>query len=199
MIVVDVETTGLNPRRHSIVSIGAVDFSNPKNQFYQECRIFEGAEITPEALQINGFTEEQVKDMTKPPLEAVMRKFAEWLKNTPDKTIAGENPTFDGDFMLSSARRYGIELGIGKRVVDLHSLSYSYHLKKGLVLPMREGRSDLNLDKTLVLIGLPPEPKPHNALRGAKMEAEAFSRLIYGKILLGEFRGYPLPSHLVRE
>ncbi len=39
MIVIDVETIGINLQNHSIVSIRAVDFYKSKNQFYQECRI----------------------------------------------------------------------------------------------------------------------------------------------------------------
>jgi len=58
MIMVDVETTGVDAKKNSIISIGAVDFSNPQNQFYKECRIWEGAEITQQALYINGFTKE---------------------------------------------------------------------------------------------------------------------------------------------
>ena len=44
------EFSGLDPRKHSIVSIGAVDFENPSRQFYKECRIWHGAEIVPESL-----------------------------------------------------------------------------------------------------------------------------------------------------
>ena len=57
MIVVDVETSGLDDEKNSLLSIGAVDFYNPKNQFYGECRVREGAEVNPEALEVNGFTE----------------------------------------------------------------------------------------------------------------------------------------------
>jgi len=39
MIVADIEATGLDPRKHSILSIGAVDFEHPERQFYGECRI----------------------------------------------------------------------------------------------------------------------------------------------------------------
>lgn len=199
MIVVDVETTGLNPDRNSIVSIGALDFSNPPNQFYGECRAFDGAEITEEALMVNGFSREEVTDRNKQSLEDLMKKFAAWLGGVGDKTIAGENPFFDRDFLKASAKRCSINLGIGSRIVDLHSLSYSFHLKKGFAIPSKDGKSNLGLDKTLVFVGLPEEPKPHNALVGAKMEAEAFSRLINKRILLGDFRAYPLPSYLVRD
>ena len=60
MIVVDVETTGLYPNKNSIVSIGAVDFLNPVNTFYQECRIWRGAKISDQALEVNGFTKKQI-------------------------------------------------------------------------------------------------------------------------------------------
>jgi hypothetical protein len=43
-----------------------LDFSNPQNQFYQECRIFWGAKkIEKEALKINGFSEREIKDQKK--------------------------------------------------------------------------------------------------------------------------------------
>ena len=45
MIIADVETTGVDSRLCSLVSIGAVEFDSPNNQFYVECRAFEGAHI----------------------------------------------------------------------------------------------------------------------------------------------------------
>jgi hypothetical protein len=33
------------------------------------------------------------------------------------------------------------------------------------------------MDSVLALVGLQPEPKPHNALNGAKLEAEAMRRI----------------------
>ena len=58
MIIIDVETTGLDPERCSLVSIGAVDFSCPERQFYGECQAWDGAEVSADALAINGFTKE---------------------------------------------------------------------------------------------------------------------------------------------
>lgn len=197
MIVVDVETTGIDPKRHSIVSIGAVDFSNPENQFYQECRIWDGAEIDEEALKINGFSEEDIKSHDKITEKELINNFLQWIENIGDKTIAGENPSFDRDFLKFSAERNGIKWPLGYRTVDLHTLCYTHQLKRGINPPIKNGKSDLNTDKILEYVGLPAEPKPHNALIGAKMEAEAFSRLIYGKGLLKEFENYPIPDYLL--
>jgi hypothetical protein len=44
--------------------------------------------------------------------------------------------------------------------------------------------------------GIPPEPKPHKALNGARYEMEALSRLIYGKGVFEEFLRYEIPEYL---
>ena len=198
MIVVDVETTGVDPEIHSIVSIGALDFFNPKNQFYEECKIWEGAEITQQALDVNGFTLKQVTDSKKQSLEEVVSKFVKWTKNIEDQTLAGENPSFDRDFLNNSFKRAGLEFYFGHRTVDLHSICYEHHLEYRKSIPLAKNRTDLNLDKILKYVGLPEEPKPHNALIGAKIEAEAFARLIYGKSILREFEKYSLPDYLIK-
>ncbi len=196
MIIVDVETTGLNPKRHSIVSIGAIDFSNPENQFYQECRIWDGAEISKEALEINGFSEKEIKNLNKRSLEEIIKDFLKWVSKINERTLAGENPAFDLNFLKASCERYNITWSLGYRTIDLHSLCYIHYLRRGLIPPEKDKKSNLNLDTILKYVGLPAEPKPHNALTGAKMEAEAFSRLVYGKNLLNEFNNYPIPHFL---
>lgn len=200
MIVVDVETTGLDPGKNSLVSIGAIDFSNPKNQFYVECRIDEDTEVSKQALEINGFSEEQLRDKTKKSLKDATLDFVAWLETCgDDRTLAGENPAFDRDFLKASLEKYGINWSPGHRTEDLHSLCYAHHMTLGLKPPVKNGRTDLDHDKTLNYVGLHAEPRPHNALVGAKMEAEAFSRLIYGKPLLDEFKEYAVPDYCRRE
>ena len=34
MIVVDMESSGVEPHKYSLLSVGAVDFTNPDNTFY---------------------------------------------------------------------------------------------------------------------------------------------------------------------
>ena len=196
MIIVDVETTGIDPKKDSIVSIGAVDFLNPKNQFYRECRIWEGANVSKIALEINGFSEDEIRDPNKISLEDAVKDFLVWVETTSERTLAGENPSFDRDFLIASMDRYSMRWPLGHRTIDLHSLCYNHHLKRGLVPPVKDKRTNLNTDKILQYVGLPAEPKPHNALTGAKMEAEAFSRLIFGKSLLDEFKNYQVPEYL---
>jgi len=188
MIVVDVETTGLDSKRNSIVSIGALEFQDPENQFYQECIIWPGAEIEQGALDINGFREEHIKK-NKPTLEQTMKGFVEWTKNIPAKIIAGQNPGFDRGFLENSAERYDIEWSIGRRTIDLHTLCYAHMMRRRM-------ERKINSDEIMEYVGIPAEPKPHIALNGALWEAEAFSRIIHKNNLLSMFSEYPIPSYL---
>lgn len=194
IVVVDVETTGLNPNKHSIVSIGAVNFSNPENQFYRECRVFDGAEVSAEALEVNGFSLEQINDKSKKSLKEILEDFLVWSGS--GKVIAGENPSFDANFLKVSLGRYGMDANVfGHRMMDLHTLCFEHYLKHGLIIPTKNGFPSLGLDKSLAAVGLPSEPNPHNALTGAKMEAEAFSRFLYGKNFLKEFEVHKIPHY----
>ena len=118
------------------------------------------------------------------------------MDGVENRTIAGENPSFDRDFLKASAQRCEIKWLISHRTIDLHSLAYASYLKRGLNLPVKDERMDLNADRIFNYVGLPAEPRPHRALVGAKMEAEAFSRLIYGKVLLKDFESCPVPDYL---
>lgn len=199
MIVIDVETTGTDPKAHSLASIGALDFHQPENTFYIECRIWKGAEIASTALEINGFTENELTSVDKPTIEDAIHRFMNWFKTIEDRTIAGANPAFDRDFMRMSFLRASVAWPFSHRTVDLHSLIYADHLRRGKKPHLENSRTAMNLDYSLEYLGLPEEPRPHNALTGARMEAEAFSRIIYGKQLLSEFSRYPIPTFLTTD
>ena len=198
MIIVDVETTGLNPKENSIVSIGAVDLSDPKRQFYIENRIWNGAEIYlgngllgyQPALSINGFSLEEINDGKKPALDEAMMKFINWAKECKEKVIGGNNPYFDIDFLKASAEMYNLQWPFGDNAVDLKSLTYMHQIQRGL------NPGELKGKDCLIYVGLKPESIPHNALTGAKLKAEAISRILYGKNLLEEFRQYKIPEYL---
>jgi len=193
MIIIDVEFSGLDAIKDSIVSIGAVELDNPQNQFYGECRIWPGAHINEDALVVNGFTKEQIKDPKKWSDEELIKTFISWTSTCREHTFAGQNPSLDMEFIRNGAKRYHMDWGFAHRTVDLHSLCYMHMTKKGIALPVLNNRTDLNSDKIMKYIGIPVEPHPHNALNGAKFEAEAISRLLYDKKLMPEFEKYSIP------
>jgi DNA polymerase III epsilon subunit-like protein len=178
--------------------VGAVDFENPLNRFYMECRIWEGAHISDEALRINGFSRAEAVDIKKPFDRDLVTAFLKWAHSISERTIAGQNPSTDRDFLKATAERYHIDWPFAHRVVDLHSVMYFELILKGKGVPTKNGHSSLHLDSILTYVGIPEEPKPHNGLTGALVETEAFGRLFYGKNLISDFEKYPVPSHLIR-
>ncbi len=198
MIVTDTETSGLSPLRSSLLSLGAFDFENPKNTFYQECRAFDGAIIEPGALKVNGFTLCQATDKDKQPTTELIKNFVAWAKDISNVTLAGENVgKFDLLFILETLSRAHIDNIFGYRSVDLHTVCYEYHRKHGIPIPLKDKHSDISLNYTLSFVGLPKEEEPHNALTGAKLEGESFSRLLRKEQMFPEFAQYPIPKHIL--
>lgn len=192
MIVVDTELSGLDPAKDSILSIGAVELENPANTFYGECRVWDGAHVHDEALAVNGFTREQAYDPNKPSEAQLIASFIEWAEKANDITLAGQAPSSDYAFLKGAAARAHINWPFAHRTLDSHSICYAHMTLKGMVVPMKNKHSDLNLEKVAAYSGIPPEPLPHNALNGAKTCAEAIYRMLYNKPLLPEYQNYPL-------
>lgn len=194
MIVLDVETTGLDAEKNSLLSIGALEFENPANQFYGECRIWDGAEISPFALEVNGFSLEDVTDPEKLPDCTLLKSFFDYFESCDSKTVAGHNVSFDLRFLTKSAERCGLDAGsLQKRVVDTHSLAWMHIAQSGKTVPEDDGYSGLNSDFIFKYVGITEERGDHNALEDAKLTAEAISRLAYGKQLLKEYEQFPIP------
>src|SRR3989344_2420993 len=190
MIVVDVEASGTDLFKHSLLSIGAIDFDNPDNRFYAECKMWEGAHIMKEALVVNGFTEKEIKDPKKQTDGELIKAFIDWSMSVKDRTCAGQNPSFDRDFMHIAATRNHIDWPFAFRTIDLHSLCYMHMVKRGMVPPTLKGKSSLNSEKIMEYVGIPKEKEPHNALNCAITAGEAISRLLYDKKLLLEYRDH---------
>lgn len=195
MLILDVEASGTEYQKHSIVSIGAVDLEDPTNRFYGECKIWDGAHIMDGALEVNGFTKEEITDESKQTEGELVKAFIEWSQHMSDRTLAGQNVSFDRDFVKAALERIGEPYDLAYRTIDTHSLCWMHHVKRGLEVPIdaQHRRSALNLDAVLNYCGIPDEPEPHNALTGAISHAEVISRLLYDKKLLPEFEQFDIP------
>ena len=194
MLVVDVEASGTEAHKHSIVSVGALDLANPTNRFYEECRVWDGAHVMDEALAVNGFTKEQITDPKKQSEADLIHAFLHWSEGMEERTLAGQNVSFDRDFLKYASERAGhTQWPFAFRTIDTHTLCYMHMIQKGIQPPVAHHRSALDLDAVLNYCGIPAEPEPHNALTGALSHAEVISRLLYGRKLLPEFDQFDIP------
>lgn len=194
MIAVDIEGTGIDPAKASILSIGAVDTEDPTAQFYDECRIWDGAHISDEALAVNGFTKEEATEPSKKSEAELITAFVAWaMDRSGNHTLLAQNVAFDSAFIRAACGRAGIESTFAQRTLDVHTLAWMHMTLNGIIPPTTKNHSAINLDAVLQYCGIPEEPKPHNALTGALSHAEAFSRMAYTKNLLPDFETYPIP------
>ncbi len=194
MIVIDVESTGLNPKTGSIISLGALDLAEPTNQFYDECRIWDGAHVDDEALAVNGFTPEEIHDPSRKTEAELIAAFVAWAMDRPqDHTLAAQNVSFDLEFVQAACARANIDSPFGKRTIDTHTLVWLHMQQRGVTPPMKNKHSGISLDVALEYCGLPKEPKPHNALTGAYCHAEVIARIAYNQTVLPDFSSFPLP------
>lgn len=184
----------MDPNKNSVVSIGALDLANPKNRFYEECRIWDGAHINDESLAVCGFTREEITDTKKQSESDAVHAFLRWSEDLENRTLAGQNVSFDRDFLKAAAERAGhTDWPFAYRTIDTHTLCYMHIVGRGMKPPLAKRRSALDLDAVLNYCGIPEEPMPHNALTGALSHAEVISRLLYGRRLLPEFSEFEIP------
>jgi DNA polymerase III epsilon subunit-like protein len=194
MIVIDIEASGLNPNKHSILSIGAIDFSRPDRRFYGECRVWDGAHVMDEALAINGFTEEQINDASKISEAELITQFMEWTQECTERTLVGQSVSFDRAFVVAACERAGIQCDLPFRTLDTHTMCYMHMVKAGITpeIDPQHRRTNISLDVVLEYCGVPSEPRPHNALTGAMCHGEVASRLLFSQKLLPEFQQHEL-------
>ena len=112
MIVLDIETSGLNPVDSGICEIGAIDLYNPNNIFFQECRVDDEDLIQDEALAVNGKTAEGIRDKNNQSQKQLLINFFKWCDSVKIKNCICQNPQFDFGFIFQKARKYSLFLPI---------------------------------------------------------------------------------------
>lgn len=212
MIVLDIETSGLYPEKHGIWQIGAMDLDNPQNHFLEECRIDDNEEIFPQTLDIIGKTEEQLRDKTKQSQKEILESFFKWCNKIKNRNCICQNPVFDLGFITEKARKNELESNLPYRSFDLHAIaSLRYQqINNKFLISEKTNNSDMVLSNILKFCGIEDtrrsidvktrkvlrEGTVHNALEDVKLTAECFSRLVYGKELLNEFKEQPISEYL---
>lgn len=200
MIAVDIETSGFDFLKCGIWQIAAIDLKT-KNQFFGECQIDNEDRIINDlsekpVLEVIGKTEKLLRAPDKQSQKELLKKFFKWFENVKIKNCICQNPQFDLGFIMTKARKYGLKIPFHHRAFDLHSIaSLKYFQIKGKFL-IDKDHSGMGLSSISKFCGMNDERKVHNALEDARLEAECFSRLLYGKPLLDEYKKFPVQLYL---
>jgi DNA polymerase III epsilon subunit-like protein len=173
--VVDCETTALDPKRGALVSIGAVH-PLTGDEFYCQCWVRPEAFIDSQSMEVN--MADWIEDRSQPSESEAVLRFLRWAHKRGVRLLGGKNPTFDVRWLEAAwdrAKADGIatenKFPLTHRTVDLHSLVLGWAIVHRPQALLAEG---FKTDDLYPLLDLPREPKPHHALTGARMEAEAF-------------------------
>ena len=200
MIVVDIETSGVDFVKCGIWQIGAIDFET-KEEFFEECQIDSEDMLLDDKtrgktlFEIIGKTEEQLRDKTKQSQKQMLERFFKWCEKSKIKNFMCQNPQFDEAFLEIKARKYGLKFPFHYRAFDFHSIAQAKHLAiQGKFLI--KGNCSAGLSLLVPFCGIKDERGFHNALEDAKLTAECFSRVLYGKSLLKEFEKFQIPEYL---
>jgi len=210
-VVVDIEASGGNPLEHGIWQIGAIDL-NTMEEFLEESKIDDEDKVAEEALMIIGKTEEELREKNKQTQKELLKKFFKWLEERKMKNLLCHLPEFDQGFLRKKMLKYFKEDPFWPdfhRAFDLHTIAQvKFFELNGKFLTKEDNNSDMGLKNILKLCGMNDERravregkisregKPHNALEDAKLTAECFSRLMYGKNLFPEFSKFEIPKEL---
>lgn len=205
MIVVDLEMSGMDLEKCGIWQIGAIELGNPDNTFCEECRVegeYEFLLGETNTQKLFGKTEEELRDKNKQSEKQLLENFFKWAEKIRIKNLVGHCIAYDFMFLKQKAVKYNLNFPFSHRTFDTHSIASSkYFDLNGKFLLVRDKLgmvSDMGLKNVLKLVGMKDERIVHDALGDAKLTAEAFSRLVYGKNLLKEFSDFKIPEYLIK-
>ena len=201
MIVVDIEASGVDLEKCGIWQIGAVELENPENTFLEEARVGEDSIFRLEpttAEKLFGKTEEELRSKDKQSEKQLISNFFKWCSGIKENTFICQHPQFDHAFLEQKSRKYDLKFPVSYRAFDLHSFANFKYFLLNKKFPTEKGKINFGLKKTLIFVGMEDPRKEHNALEDAKLTAECFSRLVYGKNLLSEYSKFKLPDYLIK-
>jgi DNA polymerase III epsilon subunit-like protein len=125
LLIVDVETTGLDVSVHSCIELGAIlldDDLNILGEFGTLIRPSEEIFISAEAMKVNKISLEELS--LAPTAEAVVTELMDLILNVPNlPTLAGWNVWFDAAFMKALFKTAKIDWPFSHRLIDIQSIA----------------------------------------------------------------------------
>lgn len=172
-VVFDCETTGLNPKKDEIISIGAVKVKGNKILTDEAMHLYVKQEnqISHKSITIHQIRHCDLKDAI--PIEEAIEKFLYFVGN---RTLVGYYLEFDVA-MINKYTKPMIGVTLPNKQEEVSAIYYD---KKIFVIP--QGNIDLRFDTIIHDLSL-PKLQAHDAMNDAVMTAMIYLKLKYTKRL----------------
>jgi DNA polymerase-3 subunit epsilon len=177
LLFIDTETGGLDPDKHSLLSVAMVVWENMEIIDSQEILINDGIlSVTKEALSVNKIDIEKHKQSAISSSLAMDEIFSFLSKHFPGQkkiTLAGHNVHFDANFLKSFflANNKNFSEFFSHRIIDtssiLHYLFFAGHIKQRAI----------SSDEAFALFDIKVEGR-HTAIGDAIATAMLFNKLL---------------------
>lgn len=177
LLFIDTETGGLDPGKHSLLSVALVVWEGGKIVDAQEWLINDGIlSVTAEALAVNRIDLVKHRQTALSPPESIDKLLAFIGRHFPGQekiTLAGHNVHFDIGFLKSffSANNKDFSEFFSHRVIDTSSILHYLHLAGKLK------QKAVSSDEAFALFGIKVEGR-HTALGDALATARLFTKLL---------------------
>lgn len=173
-VVLDVETTGLEPQLDRVVSVAAIktDFSEMASTGQTEvtafaARVNPGIPISPQASAVHGIFDVDLAD--EPFFSAIAQELRDFIGDLP---IVGHNIQFDKKFLNAEFRRAKVK-GLG-RTKSFCTMRRSAEISGA----SGNGYKRISLDKAAQLAGLPGRKSSnHDAMEDAQLTMQIAAAL----------------------
>ena len=206
MIIVDIEASGGDFAKCGILQIGAIELENPKNVFLENARLNEEYEIVEATNLVNaksvveftGMTEEEMRNKNKQSEKQLLENFFKFVKKCKIKNFICHCPQFDYGFIWTKANKYGLKVPFYHRAFDISTIALIKYFEIHGKFLIKEDYTDMGLKNILKFVGMKDNRGTHDALEDCELEAECFSRLVYGKNLFPKFAKYKIPEYLIK-
>jgi DNA polymerase III subunit epsilon len=177
LLFIDVETGGLDPNRHSLLSLAFVVWEDMTIIDSQELLINDGIlTVTEEALSINKIDIEKHKQTAISPSLAIEKILLFINKHFPQQrkiTLAGHNVQFDVSFLRLFFTKNKQEFSnfFSHRIIDTSSILYYLYLAGHIK------QKAISSDEAFDYFGIKVEGR-HTALGDAIAIAQLFTKLL---------------------